>query len=219
MRRAHGPRAPVTIETYELLAQLYTSTGQSYQTQATKGEKTSTTGLAQEYFKKAINVHEDILRLVAHEHGAGEDSDDDDLDTTAQLLAREGVSIKRSPDTPSPAAVDTTSIDKSAIALKHLRLLKLAYQRLGGWPKPYEEYERLNAQLFRVFGAEAKWKGVEGTEKWDGKAFGGGKAESLEGGFEGVDNWGLGSEKVLLGAQGQQGGGGGEGGQVSGGYA
>jgi hypothetical protein len=201
MRRAHGPRAPVTLETYELLAQLYTSTGLSYQ----KDPKTA--GLAADYFKKAVGVHEDILRLVVHEHGSldGQDSDDDELDTTAALLAREGVNVKKTSTAPAPA-LDSANIDKSAIALKHFRLLKLAYQRLGAWPKPYDNYERLNAQLFRVFGGEAAWKGVEGTEKWDAKTYGGGKAESVEGSFTGVKEWVFGSDEVVLEAQKKQGG-------------
>ena len=73
----------------------------------------------------------------------------------------------------------------------------MAYQRYGGWPKSYNEYEHLNAQLFRLFGAEAKWKGVEGTEKWDAKTFGAGKAESQEGGFRGIADWSLGSEELV----------------------
>jgi tetratricopeptide (TPR) repeat protein len=196
MRRAHGPRAPVTIEAYELLAQLYTSTGVTYQTQDKK-----TSGLATEYFKKAIGVHEDILRVIVSEHTSSADdaSDDDDLDTTAQLLAAEGVNIKSSPNTPHPAAVDSSSIDHSATALKHLHLLKLAYQRLGAWPKSYDEYGRLNAQLFGVFGQDQRWKGVEGTEKWDAKGFGNGKAESQEGAFRGVGDWSLGREEIVRG--------------------
>ncbi|EFQ95319.1 hypothetical protein PTT_06770 [Pyrenophora teres f. teres 0-1] len=204
MRRAHGPRAPVTIETYELLAQLYTSTGQTYQAQAAKGEKTA--GMATDYFKKAILVHEDILRvLVSNQdhtsHSHADDDDDDDMDTTARLLAREGVNVKASANTPgSPtAALDSSTLDKSATALKHLHLLKLAYQRYGGWPKSYDEYEHLNAQLFRVFGTESKWKGVEGTEKWEAKGFGSGKAESQEGGFRGVQDWSFGAREVLMG--------------------
>ncbi|KAF2628800.1 hypothetical protein BU25DRAFT_365743 [Macroventuria anomochaeta] len=196
MRRAHGPRAPVTIETYELLAQLYTSMGQTYQSKASS-EKTGP--LAQEYFKKALGVHEDILRLVVHEHGSGDDLDDE-LDTTAYLLAREGVNVEKQEGQPT-AALDTENIDKSAIALRHLQLLKLAYQRLGGWPKSYEEYERLNAQIFRTFGADAKWKGVQGTEKWGAKEFGNGKAESQDGGFNGIEDWALGSDKMILQAQ------------------
>jgi hypothetical protein len=205
MRRAHGPRAAVTIETYELLAELYTSTGLSYQ----KDPKTH--GLATDFFKKAVGVHEDILRLVAGgQEDLGEDSDDDDLDTAAALLAREGVKVKDPVSHTTPAHASSESqVDKSALALKHLRLLKLAFQRLGGWPKAYTDYERLNAQIFRTFGAEKAWKGVEGTEKWDAKGFGSGKAESGEGAFEGVKEWGFGSEEVLLEAQKYQGQGGG----------
>ena len=201
MRRAHGPRAPVTIETYELLAQLYTSTGLSYQKDA------KTAGLAADFFKKAVGVHEDVLRLVVHEHGSldGQDSDDDELDTAAALLAREGVKPKSAHNTPTPA-LDSNQIDKSALARKHLHLLKMAYQRLGGWPKAYADYERLNAQIFRVFGAEKEWKGVEGTEKWDAKGWGSGKAESAEGSFRGVGEWGFGSEEVLVEAQERQAG-------------
>lgn len=196
MRRAHGPRAPITIETYELLAQLYTSMGQTYQAKASS-EKTGP--LAQEYFKKAIGVHEDILRLVVNDHGSGDDSDDE-LDTTAYLLAKEGVNVKKQEGQPT-AALDANNIDKSTIALRHLQLLKLAYQRFGGWPKAYDEYESLNAQIFRTFGAEAKWKGVQGTEKWSAKEFGQGKAESQDGAFKGIDDWALGSDKIILQAQ------------------
>jgi anion-transporting ArsA/GET3 family ATPase len=207
MRRAHGPRAPVTIETYELLAQLYTSTGQQYQAQAAKGEKTA--GMAQDCFKKAILVHEDILRILVNtsSNGSGavdDDDDDDEMDTTAQLLAREGVNVKSAPNTPSPDAIDSSTIDLASTALKHLHLLKLAYQRFGGWPKSYTEYERLNAMLFRVFGSDPKWKGAEGTEKWDAKAFGSGKAESQEGGFKGVQDWTFGSDELVTQHQHQQ---------------
>ncbi|KAF2681791.1 hypothetical protein K458DRAFT_391739 [Lentithecium fluviatile CBS 122367] len=201
MRRAHGPRAPVTIETYELLAQLYTSTAQTYQAKAAS-EKTGP--LAQEYFKKAIVVYEELLRLVVHTHGSGGgDDSDDELDTAAYLLAREGVSVG-SQDGNQGDSSEQGSIDRSAIALRHLRLLKLAYQRYGGWPKAYDEYERLNAHIFREFGTDPKWKDVRGTETWDAKAFGSGKAESQDGMFAGVEDWGFGSEATLLQAQGQQ---------------
>ncbi|EMD68013.1 hypothetical protein COCSADRAFT_156478 [Bipolaris sorokiniana ND90Pr] len=204
MRRAHGPRAPVTIETYELLAQLYTSTGQHYQAQAAKGEKTAS--MAQDCFKKAILVHEDLLRILVNTSPNAastaqddDDDDDDEMDTTAQLLAREGVNVKTAPNTPSPEAIDSSTMDHAATALKHLHLLKLAYQRYGGWPKSHAEYERLNALLFRVFGTDPKWKGAEGTEKWDAKPFGSGKAESQEGGFKGVEDWTFGSDELVMG--------------------
>ncbi|KAH3949571.1 hypothetical protein HBH64_038280 [Parastagonospora nodorum] len=198
MRRAHGPRAPVTIETYELLAELYTSTALTYQKDA------KTAGLASEFFKKAVGVHEDVLRLVVNHQGGSEDESDDELDTTAALLAKEGVKVKRHDGQNAPA-LDAAQIDRSALALKHLNLLKMAYQRLGGWPKSYSEYEHLNAQLFRVFGAESGWKGVQGTEKWDAKGFGNGKAESQDGAFNGLEDWSFGSEEVILDAQKHQG--------------
>ena len=202
MRRAHGPRAPVTIETYELLAQLYTSTGQHYQAQAAKGEKTAS--IAQDYFKKAVLVHEDILRVLVNKSSSShthddDDDDDDEMDTTAELLAREGINVKTQANAPSPTAIDSATLDRAATALKHLRLLKLAYQRHGGWPKPYAEYDRLNALLFRVFGTDPTWSGVEGTEKWDAKPFGAGKAEAAEGGFKGVDDWTFGSDDLVTG--------------------
>jgi hypothetical protein len=137
----------------------------------------------------------------------GDDGDsDDELDTTAALLAREGVKVK-SASGETPQALDAAQIDKSATALRHLHLLKLAYQRLGSWPRSYDEYERLNAQLFRTFGGDAKWKGVDGTEKWDAKAFGNGKAESQEGTFGGLQQWAFGSDKLILDAEKHQHGG------------
>lgn len=155
--------------------------------------------MAQEYFKKALGVHEDILRLVVHEHGTGDDSDDE-LDTTAYLLAKEGVDVKKQAGQPT-AALDAEKIDKSAIALRHLQLMKLAYQRLGGWPKSYEEYEHLNAQVFRTFGSDHKWKAIQGTEKWSAKEFGHGKAESQDGSFKGLQDWALGRDETILQAQ------------------
>lgn len=190
-RRTHGPRSPVTIETYELLAQLYTSMGQKCQTKASE----KTVLLAQEYFKKAFGVHEDILRHFVHENSPSEDSDDE-LDITAYLLAKEGVDIKKQEDQPTET-LEEDNIDKSAIVLHHLHLLKLAYQRLGGWPKAYEEYERLNAQIFRIFGSDTRWEGVQGTEKWSANEYGNGKAESKDGSFEGFEDWALGSDKLL----------------------
>lgn len=189
MRRAHGPRAPVTIETYELLAQLYTSAGLTYQSKATT-EKTG--ALATEHFKKALMVHEDILRLLVQHDDADDDSDDDD--TAAALLAEHHSSVNGSVDGrfASSSLLDqsTASIaDKPALALHHLHLLKLAFQRVGGWPKPRAEYERLNASLFREFGGEEAWKGARGVETWSAKGFGAGKAESGEGVFGEVREW------------------------------
>jgi hypothetical protein len=137
-----------------------------------------------------------------HDHGSSGDDSDDELDATAYLLSREGVNVS-SLDGKQNDNLDETNIDKSAIALRHLHLLKMAYQRLGAWPKSYDEYEHLNAQLFREFGSDPKWKGVQGTETWDAKAFGAGKAESQDGSFTGIGDWSFGSDDTLLQAPGQ----------------
>lgn len=76
---------------------------------------------------------------------------------------------------------------RSRLVKEHLHLLKLAYQRLGQWPKQYAVYEKLNADLFKVFPSELK--GSEGVEKWQAKGFGSGKAESNDGVFRGNSSW------------------------------
>lgn len=191
MRRAHGPRAAVTLESYELLAELYTSTGQAYLSKP-GSDKTGATAI--EYFKKALQVHQDILRMLVQDDA---EDDSDDEDTAAALLAEHAnTSMNGSVD---GHFSDSQSLDqlaapitnKSALALRHLYLLKLAFQRVGGWPKQYAEYERLNALVFREFGSEPSWKGVQGVETWSAKGFGGGKAEKNEGGFGEVREWGL----------------------------
>jgi hypothetical protein len=132
---------------------------------------------------------------MVREESPGDDSVEQD--TTAHLLANEGVNIKRLQGN-EEEGLDEKALDKSAVARKNLHLLKLAYQRLGRWPKPYEDYGRLNAEVFRMFGGSADWKGVQGTEKWDAKRFGSGKAESEDGSFEGVHDWALGSDRLTL---------------------
>ncbi|ORX97905.1 hypothetical protein BCR34DRAFT_628497 [Clohesyomyces aquaticus] len=194
MRCAHGPRAPITIETYELLTQLDTSTAQTYQAEAAS-EKTDP--LAQQYFKKAFGVHEDILRLLVHENGTGDDSDDEEGISVSVASADGKHSHTHTHSESLSAALDADSVDESSLALRHLHLLKLAFQRLGNWPKPYEEYGRLNAQIFRVFGGEGKWKGVQGTEEWSAKEFGGGEVANQDSGFESVHDWALGREEDI----------------------
>lgn len=189
MRRVYGIRHPATLDTFHLLAQLYTSVGNRYQKAAGAGDKAAPT-LAQQYFRKAMLVHEDLLRNLVYE-GTAEDDDEDDFDSTEAILSRYGGSENGSTVAgdmdQSGELAGSQSLDKGSFVKDHLRLMKLAHQRYGGWPKSYGEYERLNADLFRRFGGDLK--GVEGVEKWNTKAFGSGKAESSEGAFEGCKAW------------------------------
>ena len=93
MRRAHGPRTPITLQTYELLAQLYTSTAKTYYDNPDRDNSGS---LAREYSRKALRTHEDILQMLIFENGTGDDSDDE-LDAAAEMLAKHG---SRSPNMP-----------------------------------------------------------------------------------------------------------------------
>lgn len=139
-------------------------------------------------------MHEYLLRWITSDATGGEvggDDGDDDEDTAASILADHDVQTNGAANGAHSAALDTKT--RAELITKHLRLLKLAIQRLGAWPKEYAAYEQLNAQLFRVF-PEAL-KGHEGVEKWQLKSFGSGKAESQAGAF---DAGRLGSWEVLV---------------------
>ncbi|CZT25011.1 related to NACHT domain protein [Ramularia collo-cygni] len=181
LRRVNGVRHPATLDSYKLLAQLYTSTGLAYQKEAASDKAAG--GLAADHFKKAILVHEDVLRWLLSDSADGASvGDDEEEDTAVSILAEHGVDVTKQGGVD---AIDDTK--RGELVKQHLHLLRLAYQRLGSWPKSFDAYERLNAELFRVFAEQLK--GVEGVEKWSAKGFGAGKAESHEGTFQGTRNW------------------------------
>ncbi|KAM0720657.1 hypothetical protein Q7P37_004794 [Cladosporium fusiforme] len=179
LRRAHGISHPATLEAFQILAQLYTSTGQFYQKNAASDK--SAAMLSADYFKKAILIEEDILRWFVAE---GSGTQDDEDDTAAAILAEHGVKVSGPEDAEDS---EENSVDRSAEVKTHLQLLKLAFQRYGQWPKPYGVYEQLNADVFAQYGESLK--GQEGVEKWTSKGFGAGKAESNEGAFTAPAQW------------------------------
>lgn len=181
LKRVHGIKHKATLETYDLLAQLYTTTGQYYQREV--GRDNAAAGLAADHYKKALFIHEDVLRWLLNDRtGGSAGGDDDDDDTAASILADHG--IKHEAEQSGNSLSDA---QRNELIKHHLHLLKLAYQRLGQWPKQYAQYEKLNADLFRAFGDQLK--GFEGVEKWQAKGYGGGKAESNEGTFAGSSSW------------------------------
>jgi len=181
LRRVNGIRSPATLDAYKLLAQLYTSTGLAYQKEAAN-DKTAGS-LAADHFKKAIGVHEDVLRWLLSDSTDGTSvGDDEEEDTAASILADHGVDVS------SERGVNgINDARRGELVKQHLHLLRLGYQRLGQWPKSFAAYERLNAELFRVFAEQLK--GVEGVEKWSAKGYGSGKADSQEGTFQGTTKW------------------------------
>ena len=183
MRRTHGVSHPTTRDANVLLAQLYTSIGQYYLQQGTKDN--NNTDLANQYFAKAMAVHEEMLKLLISDTADGVMSDDDDLDSTGAILAEHGISL----NVPSANDHVNDTAHQGATAKEHLRLLKFGYQRLGSWPRPFSEYEKLIGQVLHSF--EIDTKELQSPDKWQAKGFGGGKAESNEGTFEKVDSWQL----------------------------
>ncbi|KAL6242158.1 hypothetical protein RBB50_011070 [Rhinocladiella similis] len=177
LRRVYGSSHVVTLELNILLGQLLVSTGLALQ--GTKGAEE----IARRYFKRAIGVHENVLRaLTLDPMGLNEDDDVTVLSTD-----------------PEPVDLAALGLDKAAsqgtYARRHMILLKLALERFGDYPKGYAEYEQLNADAFRTFPEDLR--GVEGVEKWDIKKFGHGKAESDEGALDvNVKNWTLTQDKI-----------------------
>ncbi|KAF4553418.1 Hypothetical protein D9617_7g031460 [Elsinoe fawcettii] len=176
MRRVHGARHPASLDMYELLAQLYAAAGQQYQKAAAGGKDKNAAGLAHEHFRKALLVHEELLRFMVYE-GTVEDSDDDD-----ELERHVGDE-------------EYEEVDRGGFARRQLMLLKYAFQRLGSWPKPIGEYERLNADTFQRFGRALK--GVQGVETWSADGFGAGRAESADGMFVTWKEWEFVREKDM----------------------
>lgn len=181
LRRTHGATHQITRDMNGLLAQLYTSCGNYYLQHGTKDK--NNIDLANQYFAKALAVHEEMLRLLVNGNADGAMDDDDDWDSTGAILAEHGISLKLQTNGQADGIVD-----EGAVAKTHLRLLKLAYQRLGYWPRSHEEYERLVGQVQNTF---ATTKDIQTPDKWQVKGYGGGKAESNEGTFEKVESWQL----------------------------
>ncbi len=138
---------------------------------------------AKTWFRKAITLHHDALKTFVDVDGS-DNSDDEDLDSdigsvnTAATNSRNGT-------LGSPVAVTAVDRESEIAAIKtHVHMLKLAYQRNGGWPRHASDYERLTSKVWAEFGPELGVKEEQVvSSKWSANGFGGGKAESN------VDDW------------------------------
>jgi len=159
-----------------LLGSMYVSNGLSHM----KNDE----AMAKTFFRKAIMLHQDALKTLVDVDGA-ENSDDEDLESdigsvnTATTTSKDGIICSL----PASAAAMERAAEIAAIKI-HVRLLKLAYQRHGGWPKQAADYERLTSRVWAEFGSELGVKEEQVvSSKWTANGFGGGKAESN------VDDW------------------------------
>lgn len=180
MRRTHGTADPLTRDMNALLAQLYTSVGLGYL--QTDAKDKNNIDLANKYFAKAVAVHEETLHYFVDIDGDGVLGDDEDFDSTVAILAENGVTLSNGANGINGHGHGRSPAEEGAGARKHLHLLKLAYQRLGAWPKSPADYERLVKQVQHDFPSETK--DVQPIDKWQIKGFGNGKAESEDGMFK-----------------------------------
>ncbi|KAI1260279.1 hypothetical protein F5Y18DRAFT_259226 [Xylariaceae sp. FL1019] len=84
LRRINGPRHRQTLAMYELLASIYTSAGHHFTNKSTaesasEGDKKRDGALAKSYFKKAVTVNEDLLKLLVETDADDSEDDDDDF--------------------------------------------------------------------------------------------------------------------------------------------
>jgi tetratricopeptide (TPR) repeat protein len=172
-RRMLGTRNPFTLDMKLLLSQLYSSIGGRYQSQRHGRER------AKKYYKKAADLHENVLRVFTDPYHDGFNNDDDFIDleessTSVDLgLAEEGTS--------SPA---------SGYILRHIHLLKLSIERLGEWPKSPAEYGRLIAAVSANVPDGVGY--TEEVKKWNIENFGDGKAEATDDLLDpNFSHWGL----------------------------
>lgn len=211
LRRTNGPRHKQTLAMYELLASIYTSAGHHYTEKsiaanANAGDKRRDATLAKSYFKKAVTVNEDLLKILVETDA--DDSDDDDDDTFSvmsgshhgsfrgqsgtQRLGRR-VSSKMSMSFLQATKSDVSHRDAEAgarqneaprevlveVARKHLRLAKLAVQRYGGLDRlTTRRFDALTIKIWREYGSELKLKEEQVlSSKWKIAGYGNGKAE------------------------------------------
>ncbi|KAI3323513.1 hypothetical protein HD806DRAFT_535339 [Xylariaceae sp. AK1471] len=216
LRRTNGPRHKQTLAMYELLASIYTSAGKHYidranAEKASEGDKKRDATQARSYFKKAVTVNEDLLKVLVEIDA--DNSDDDDDDTFSVMSGSHHGSLRnRSSGFGLGRSISKLGLRQSAsgskndsgltetevannrqqeaprevliqVARKHLRLAKLAVQRYGVWDRvTIRRFDNLTNKIWREFGQELKLKDEQAlSSKWKVAGYGNGKAE---GGFE-----------------------------------
>jgi tetratricopeptide (TPR) repeat protein len=212
LRRTNGPRHKQTLAMYELLASMYTSAGyhftvKSSAEKASEGDKKRDAAQARSYFKKAVTVNEDILKVLVEIDA--DNSDDDDDDTFSVTSGSHHGSVKNrssgfglgrsisklglrqtATGSRNGSSLTETEITGSRqheaprevlveVARKHLRLAKLAVQRYGGWDRlTGRRFENVTTKIWKEFGPELKLKDDQVlSSKWKVTGFGNGKAE------------------------------------------
>ncbi|KAL9092970.1 MAG: hypothetical protein Q9159_000594 [Coniocarpon cinnabarinum] len=178
VRCVYGPRSANALSFYELVSQLYISSALQLQQQDTKTAKET----AQAYFKKAADVHTNVLKLFVNvsEDSAGEDSDlDSEISSNAS-----------SPKAGCGHTYLEQKKEREEAMKRHMRGLKLAYQRLGGWTRDAKDFDKVTDLVWQAHGKDLgmERKNVMSRE-WSSNGWGAGKSEGREDEFVGPSRW------------------------------
>lgn len=164
-----------------ILASLYISTGLS---EIKQNNETT----AKFYFRKAIELHVNDLKTIVNDEDE-DSSDEDDLGSEIGSVGSTSVNGVAQAVTAGAGSADK-NVELKAVR-DHLRLLKLAFQRSGGFAKP-KEVENLTAKAWSEFGSELKMKKEEVlSSHWTTTGYGNGKAESNEDDFREPKSWSI----------------------------
>ncbi len=200
IRRAHGTRNPRLYSYFNLLSEIYTGYATHLLAEAAKQEpagKKSSEQNALFNFRKAAELHLTALKHLL-DSDAGDTDDDDDYEhiSSESIPATNGASSNGSQANGDHKHVRSfeNREEELEIVRRHLKLLKLALQRAGGYTRPHREYELLTQKVAAHYGEELKLKDVElNAAKWkvDGLSLGQAEGQKQDGIFCVPTRWGI----------------------------
>lgn len=184
VRRVHGVRHYQAISFNALLASMYTSLALKYNEEAgnehTKN-KTHARDMSRVYFKKAIQVHEEVLKQIVNTDEIDDsDCDDDESDYTDMASARGGLAGPNGHAAVNGGLVWASREQEIQAVKSHIRRLQLAIQRYGGFVKPPSTYEKLTGRVWETYHKDPAFKMGQDqvlANKWKVEGYGSGKAE------------------------------------------
>lgn len=185
VRRVHGVRHYRAISFNALLASMYTSLALKYSEEAiheNNKNKSHARDMARVYFKKAIQVHEEVLKQIVNTDDADDsDCDDDESDYTDVMSAHRGLAGTRNGNAPVGCGLVWPSREQELHSIKlHIRRLQLALQRYGGFVKPSSTYEKLTGRVWETYHKDPSFnmgKDQVLANTWKIEGYGSGRAE------------------------------------------
>ena len=201
IKRVHGVKNPRLYSYWNLLAELYTGYANHMLAEASKQEPASkkvSEHTALVHFRKAVDIHLTALQQLV-DGDSFDSGDDDDYEMISSFHSKDtpianghgAKGAKHSGDHKHVRSFQTRE-EELEIVRRHLRLLKLALQRAGGFHKPQHEYERVTQRVSSHYGEDLKLKDLEwSAAKWkvDGLPLGQAEEKKQDGVFRLPARW------------------------------